>query len=216
MFRDAVKAVDHAFPVSLACNKNQFDVVKILLFNLYCSEPIKEADWHGLALVCLEENWVTDISSYKRLYLGWNQLTKLPSNMECLVNLVRLDLQRNHLTEIPACLLQLPVIRNLNLSFNVLQELPAVDCWSSSLSILDVQGNYLISFPENVNDAAIQYLNLSGNKLDRVPLSACELTDLHTLDISGNKDIRELPIQLGNLSKLVDLNLKGLQVMYDT
>lgn len=186
--------------------------MKILLFNLYCYEPVKEADWHGLALMCLEDNWITDITSYKRLHLGWNQLSILPSNMECLVNLVRLDLQRNHLTEIPSCLLELPVLRNLNLSFNVLQELPDVDCWSSALSILDVQGNYLISFPENINGANIQYLNLSKNKFDQVPQSVCELTGLHTLDISGNKDIRELPIQLGNLSKLVELNLKELQV----
>lgn len=205
--------MDHAFPVSLACTKQKFKAAKILLFNtVYCQPIKKDVDWHGLALSSLEEDYIADIASYRRLYLGWNELSCLPLNMDCLVNLVRLDLQRNRLKEIPPSLLTLPVLRNLNVSFNSIQKIPNVDHWSPSLNIFEIQGNSLTTFPDNIEGATLQFLNLRNNKLEKLPNGVCNITTLTSLDISHNKEIRELPIQLGNLSKLIDFNFKGLNV----
>ena len=170
--REVVGKIDHAFPVSLACSKRKHKAAKILLFNkIYCSPFKKEADWHGLALSSLKEDYVADISNYERLILGWNQLTKLPQNMDTLVNLVRLDLQNNQLQTVPACLFTLPALRNLNLSFNSIQELPTFERWSSSINYLELQVNFLSTFPENVEGAALQYLSLAQNQLDRLDIT---------------------------------------------
>lgn len=211
--REAVKKIDHAFPVSLACNKERFPAARCLLFNIYCCEPKLEADWHGLAIPLLKPEWIENLKTYKKLFFSWNSLTVLPNNMACLNNLLRLDLQHNSLQAIPGCLLQLPLLRNLNISHNMIQSLPVVDRWTSSLNILDIQGNFLYTFPECVDGATIQYLNLADNRLVKIPNGLCKLKSLTSLDIGGNKEIHDLPMQLGKLSKLVDLSLKGLQVI---
>lgn len=210
--REAVKKIDHAFPVSLACNKERFPAARCLLFNIYCCEPKLEADWHGLAIPLLKPEWIENLKTYKKLFFSWNSLTVLPNNMACLNNLLRLDLQHNSLQAIPGCLLQLPLLRNLNISHNMIQSLPVVDRWTSSLNILDIQGNFLYTFPECVDGATIQYLNLADNRLVKIPNGLCKLKSLTSLDIGGNKEIHDLPMQLGKLSKLVDLSLKGLQI----
>ena len=129
-------------------------------------------------------------------------------------NLIRLDLQHNRIQVIPACLFELPLLRNLNISFNLISELPLVDQWSSSLRLLDCQGNKLQGFPDEVNGALLEYLNISNNNLDRIPLGICKIRTLEELDVSENKDIRVIPVELGRLTKLTQLRLKGLQVCF--
>eukprot|EP00111_Clytia_hemisphaerica_P018945 TCONS_00056027-protein len=209
---EAANGIDHAFPVSMACSKKKFKAVNILLFmETYVSPLKKEADWHGLALSVLKEECIEKIITYKKLNLGWNHLTRLPSNMNRLANLVRLNLQKNRLQNIPGYVFTLPALRNLNLSGNLIQKLPIVE-WSPSLNILDLKDNLLITFPENIKGATIEYLNIANNKLETFPLGICSITTLRNLDISDNKDIRELPIELGYLSKLVDFTFKGLVI----
>ena len=77
---------------------------------------------------------------------------------------------------------------------------------------MDLKDNLLTSFPEDIKGATIEYLNIANNRLETFPLGICSITTLKNLDISENKDIRELPIELGYLSKLVDFNFKGLIV----
>jgi Leucine-rich repeat (LRR) protein len=132
--------------------------------------------------------------------------------MNFLVNLVRLDLQKNCLHEIPPSLLTLPILRNLNVSFNFIKKIPTIENWSKYLNIFDIQRNLLTSFPDNVDAAALEYLNLKNNKLEKLPNGVCNIKTLTSLDISGNTEIRELPIQMGNLSRLTDFNIDGLVV----
>lgn len=184
-----------------------------MLFNdTYRNQNKKEIDWHGLALSSLKEDLIEDILDYKKLLLGYNQLTRLPPNMENLTNLVRLELQHNDLNTVPPFLFKLPMLTNLNLSFNKIQKLPLVEYWSKILVIVDLKGNLLTSFPKNIKSASVQLLNIAQNKFETFPIGVCSLTSLTTLDISMNREIRELPLQLGNLSKLVDFTFTGLTV----
>lgn len=132
--------------------------------------------------------------------------------MDCLVNLVRLDLQRNCLQELPPYLLALPILRNLNVSFNLIQNIPDVEHWPPFLNIFDIQSNQLKTFPDKVEASSLNSLNLANNKLEKLPYGICNITTLTSLDISGNKDIRELPNQLGNLSKLEDFKFEKVTV----
>lgn len=211
--RNAIPQIDCAFPICLACNKKKHKVVKYLLFNeTYRSELKKEVDWHGLALSVIKEDLIEDIVDYKKIFLGHNQVSRLPPNMERFENLVRLELQNNALHSAPAFLFKLPLLSNLNLSFNKIQTIPSVEHWSKSLTLVELKGNLLTSFPKNIKSASVQFLNIAKNKFETFPMAVCSLTTLTTLDISENKDIRELPIQLGNLSKLVDFTFDGLTV----
>ena len=211
--RNAIPQIDCAFPICLACNKKKHKAVKYLLFNeTYRSELKKEVDWHGLALSVIKEDWMEDIVAYKKLFLGYNQVSRLPANMERFENLVRLELQHNALNSAPAFLFKLPLLSNLNLSFNKIQSIPLVEYWSKSLTLVDLKGNLLTSFPKNIKAASVQFLNIAENKFETFPMAVCSLTSLTALDISMNKDIRELPTKLGNLSKLVDFTFNGLTV----
>lgn len=191
-------------------------MAKTLLFNLYCDVTKLEADWNSLAITEVKEEWLAEIANYERILLGWNILTRLPSNICCLNNLLRLDLQHNNLINVPTCLFQLPLLRNLNISHNYIEELPELTQWRPSLNVFNVASNFLTGFPCNVDGCAVEYLNLSNNKLGKVPLGVCNMRSLLSLDISENKDIREFPIELGKLTKLINFSFKGMQVRYTT
>lgn len=208
-----MRTIDHAFPITLACSTSNPKAAKILLFNMYCDFSKFEADWNSLAITSMQEDWIVDISKFERLLLGWNVITQLPTNICVMNNLLRLDLQHNNMSVVPGCLFELPFLRNLNLSYNNLKELPVINRWSSSLNVLNVAGNSLHTFPSNMTGATIEYLNMSSNKLTKIPSGVCHLTTLVSLDISENKEIRDFPIELGRLTKLISLNFKGLQVI---
>ena len=211
-FRRAVKDMDRAFPISMACNMKQFEAAKVMLFSLHCSKSRLDADWHGLAITDVRDEWIKDIINFHKLFLGWNVLQQLPETISALTNLVELDLQHNNLKTIPACLLELPQLQSLNISFNWLQDFPPVHQWSSSIHNLQLQGNVLQTFPDNVDGACIKTLNISKNKLFEVPSSVFKIATLTSLDISENRDIDELPIEFGTLPNLLYLNATNTQV----
>ena len=128
---------------------------------------------------------------------------------------MKLDLQYNELKQIPRCLPELPSLAELNLSNNHLTDIPDVPEWSSVLSVLDLSNNKLTTLPLNVVASSLRNLNLARNNLRNVPLCVCGFTTLHTLDLSDNPDILTLPSEMGRLSNLNRLNLKGLKDLND-
>lgn len=214
-FRSAVKNIDHAFPVAVACRDKQYGAVKCLLFNLYLNPLTRNVDWHGLALTAIQDVWIDEISNFQRLDFSYNYLRSLPTNMGILKSLRKLNLSNNKLDNVSSSIFEdLPLINTINLQNNKIKTLPEITKWTSSLTTLNLQNNYLKTFPENLDGAAIENLNLSNNKFLQFPESVCNLKMLGLLDVSCNKDITELPLKLGKLKKLNILNLAGLQVTY--
>ena len=76
--------------------------------------------------------------------------------------------------------------------------------------MLDLSHNLLSSLPPIVNVPALRALNVGSNRFRRVPPSICSLVTLYTLDLSANPDILTLPVEMGKLLTLTQLNLKGL------
>ena len=128
---------------------------------------------------------------------------------------VKLDLQHNELSTIPRCILELPSLQELNLSHNKLGDLPDVPEWSSCLTVLDLSYNQLSSMPLNAVAPAIRVLIISHNQFRTVPICICSFTTLHTFDLSDNPDILTLPAEMGRLTNLTRLNLRGLKDLND-
>ena len=128
---------------------------------------------------------------------------------------MKLDLQQNELSTTPRCILELPSLQELNLSHNKLEDLPDVPEWSSCLTVLDLSYNKLSSMPLNTVAPAIRALNISCNQFRSVPICICSFTTLHSFDLSDNPKILTLPAEMGRLTNLTRLNLKGLKDLND-
>ena len=128
---------------------------------------------------------------------------------------MKLDLQHNDLPQIPRCLLELPSLNELNLSHNKLSDIPDVPEWSSCLTVMDLSYNNLQSMPLTAVAPSIRALNISHNQFRTVPLCICSFTSLHTLDLSDNPDILSLPAEMGRLTSLTRLYLRGLKDLND-
>ena len=137
-------------------------------------------------------------------------------NVGLYLQVVKISLQNNNLLSVPPCLLELPNLEELNLSSNKLQELPRLSEWSPSLTSLDLSYNQLSYInPKDISAPAMRSLNLAKNKFRNVPICICSFTTLQILDLSENPDIMILPPEMGQLSSLFDLNLKGLNDIND-
>ena len=112
---------------------------------------------------------------------------------------------------IPKCLLELPGLAELNLSSNKLTEIPDVQEWSPGLTVLDLSYNELSYLPNDVIAPSICTLLINNNKFRTVPLCICSFFSLQYLDISENPDILSLPVEMGRLSNLNKLVMKGIK-----
>ena len=171
--------------------------------------------WFDLYLTQLEISWLRKINWVKYLRLSFNNFTFLPPDMgSYLIQCTNLDLQRNKLHEIPQCLLELPSINHLNLSHNDLVDIPEVSEWSASLSYLNLSYNYPSNLPASAVAPTLKDLDISKNHFRSIPHCVCLFTGLTALNISHNPKIHNLPLELGWLRNLLNLNLSGLNLSF--
>jgi hypothetical protein len=80
------------------------------------------------------------------------------------------------------------------------------------MEIVDSTGKVLIDLPKNIN----RFKNLNGIIFDgfvkSIPESLCELTNLKFITLRSNKALKTIPNGIGNMPKLLVLNLKGSNV----
>ena len=124
-------------------------------------------------------------------------------------------MQHNELTSIPRCILELPSLQELNLSANRLTEIPDIHEWSPGLTVLDLSHNELSNLPLDIVVPSIRTLNISHNRFRTVPLCVCSFVSLQILDVSENPDILSLPVEMGRLTNLNKLYLRGLKDLSD-
>ena len=98
---------------------------------------------------------------------------------------------------------------------NNLTEIPDIQEWSPGLTVLDLSHNKLSNLPLDVVVPSIRTLNISHNRFRTAPLCVCSFISLQILDISENTHISSLPVEMGRLTNLNKLYLRGLWRLID-
>ncbi|XP_066490091.1 leucine-rich repeat serine/threonine-protein kinase 2 isoform X1 [Tiliqua scincoides] len=181
-----------------------------------CLKELKVLNISKNAVAFLIENCLMECLKLEMLNAGMNLLDSIPDLPS---NITTLKLSQNNFTSIPEAILRLPHLRSIDLSNNEIINLPGPARWKSSnlrellfshnqISILDLNENAL-------SWSRLEKLHLSHNKLKEIPPQIGFLDNLTSLDVSYNPNLRSFPDEMGNLSKIWDLPLEGLNLNLD-
>ncbi len=111
------------------------------------------------------------------LFIDYNQLTVLPSQIEALTNLRDLRLQHNKFRHFPEVIGKLTGFTHLFLCDNQLTEVPNTIANLTNLEGLWLQNNRFAKFPKNiVGITSLRELFLDNNQISNVPYSIREMT----------------------------------------
>jgi|GEM_PF-2040757 len=189
---------DSILPPSIG-NMKQLQYLKIKTVKLNMLPP------EIVGMVSLEE---LNISSG-----GWNTSFVVTKEIGELKKLKKLDLSSCKIKELPNEIGELVSLEELNLGGNKLSMLPASIGQLLNLKKLYVGSNRLVSIPnELMNLDSLVVLYLSDNRLDILNPGICQLLNLKYLSLDGNFEIKSLPTNIGQLSKLEYLNIEETQV----
>ncbi|XP_062246581.1 leucine-rich repeat serine/threonine-protein kinase 1 isoform X1 [Platichthys flesus] len=178
----------------------------------------------------------------KQCKASFNEIESLPNTISIFwrTKLQEVDFSDNILKELPSYIFELETVVSLRLCGNRIVTLPAPSKWKcSQLRTLDLSRNQLgkneegpkssrlsflttwnrrdpdpvcsIEFPMILRDS-LEVLYLNDNQLECVPQSVCGLHSLSELYLSNNPGIRELPVELGRLSNLWQLDTEDLNI----
>ncbi|CAB4278150.1 unnamed protein product [Prunus armeniaca] len=205
--------------VDLHSNTNWLHVVNMLpsLLELHLSDcglvshplSLQRINFTSLSVLDLSSNdfntssfpsWVFNLTSLKRLDLGWNSFSAhFPNEFGNLKSLEYLDLFQSRLKEsgVPRVLGNLCKLKTLSLGGNNFSGGGIEEFWGS-----------LSNCPNNT--LVLESLDLFTCWLEgQLPASLGMLKSLQYLDLSGNQMNGSIPQSLGQLSELIDLYLFG-------
>lgn len=160
------------------------------------------------SLTCLSKD-LARLVNLTNLVLQNNRLEVVPEAVGSLEKLKFLDVSSNHLTSLPASLGSLTSLTTLNVTGNQLTSLPSLQ-GCINLLVLDVSHNQLSEFPDicSSNLTHLTEVKLSNNRVDQIPVAVIDLPALKLLDAAHN-NIKTVPGEFSDCSKLKELNLKG-------
>ncbi|GIY48250.1 leucine-rich repeat-containing protein 40 [Caerostris extrusa] len=177
---------------------------KELSISIDSNEDDKWWDYVDLTKLVLASNTLRsippNISNYKRLHD--NCLSDLPSSVEELTCLTKLNISRNQFQILPECSI---FLEELDLSDNNLKKLPPCIGFLSRVTSLNLSNNEVRVLPVEIGDLmALKHLDLSKNKLNSLPSLMEMLHHLEQLYIQHN-NIKELPT-LTNCKSLKEIH----------
>ncbi|KAL1271919.1 hypothetical protein QQF64_030935, partial [Cirrhinus molitorella] len=206
---------------------------------LHCLKTLSSLNISKNKLSSFPDPWACPLKICKA---SNNQIEVLPDTISIFwkTHLREVDISENVLKELPSYIFELEAIVSLKLCGNQICTLPAPNKWKCScLRTLDLSRNQLgktgeptrtrklaffttwhrrdpepvcpIQFPVILRDS-LEVLFLNDNQLECVPPSVCALKNLSELYLSNNPGIQELPIELGQLSNLWQLDIEDLNI----
>ncbi|CAJ0570985.1 unnamed protein product, partial [Mesorhabditis spiculigera] len=120
--------------------------------------------------------------------------------------LTTLNLQANKLSVFPSCLACVcPRLLTLNLSFNLLHQLAPIQNWEEDACAHKRHDSLQWCKTLNV-------LDVSDNRLTSLPSHIGHIATLAVLNLNGNIPLETLPAEVGLLSRLWSLSLKGCKL----
>ncbi|XP_028999543.1 leucine-rich repeat serine/threonine-protein kinase 1 isoform X2 [Betta splendens] len=190
-------------------------------------------------LSAFPEAWACPLKQCKA---SFNVVESLPDTISIFwrSQLQEVDFCENRLKHLPSYIFELEALISLKVCGNLIETLPPPSKWKcSQLRTLDLSKNQLgraeeghktsrlaflttwskrepdpvcpVEFPVILRDS-LEVLLLNDNQLECVPRSVCGLHSLTELYLSNNPGIRELPVELGRLSNLWQLDIEDLNI----
>jgi Leucine-rich repeat (LRR) protein len=147
-----------------------------------------------------------------------NQITSIPSTLQCFANLTRLNLSCNNISVIPKAILGLDKLQQLYLSENQIDYIPeAMPICLTELIVLNLDSNRIKVLPESIGQwKKLREFRLGseygGNLIEIIPDSVSDMQALVELDLSFN-DLQTTGTFQG-LQKLKYLNLSHNCIKY--
>ncbi len=193
--------------------KYLFYFILLLPIQLFCKgnpDSLQTIDLQHKNLKVFPQNF--EYAKIQTLHVGYNPLTKIPSELITAKNLKQLSINYNTQFDLEA---SIPVIKQLNievLSINNsnLMYLPLEIGEMKTLKHLSLSNNFIREIPEYVFiHADLTSLNISGNLISKLPKEINSQNNLTSLDISKNACINSSSTYQ-NLFPLT--NLKQLEV----
>ena len=188
-------------------------------WNNFIEEVDKEYAIIGISAFPVHLDMVMKMCKYirdkspKTKLLG-NQLNTLPSSLDSLISLEKLNLGLNDLKNIPNWIRNLRSLKKLGLGGN--KGLSRFEEWIYLLPQiieLNLYDNDIKELPESIGLLnSLEVLIMPNNNLTILPESFKKLSSLKKLDLSWN-DITILPEWINSLSSLEELNLRGNKLL---
>ncbi len=137
---------------------------------------------------------------------------ELPSSLDSLKNLVKLNMYNNKLTVLHDDVRELSYLVELDLSSNKLTEVHDGIAGLKFLHHLNLNKNEIKTLPAKFGDLEnLTELYLRNNYIKEFPTSVARLKKLEKLDLALN-ELTDLPVEIANLVNLKELILVGNEI----
>ena len=151
---------------------------------------------------------IGQLTNLRVLGLFTNALTCVPKEIGRLTNLTVLSLSDTKLSSLPEEIWKLTRLTTLHLGYNKLPSLPTDIGLLTQLTTLSLTENNYTLLPTQIGHLTkLTELALDRNRLAALPTEICRLTQLTKLFLNTNQ-LRALPNSLGNLVRLIKLTVE--------
>ena len=203
-------------PIEIARMHQNSTAFYDLLLHSRVNEATGKVDWHDHNLSDVDQSLFHEFPWVKHLILSSTKISKISDTFHTdLMLCTRLELQGNNIKHVPSGIFELPFIKEIDISHNNLIEI-FDDCrWSDSLESVNLSHNMLTYLSVSVVAPYLKSLDISHNCFDYIPGCIKNFKLLRTLNVSYNVSITKIPITLGFLKHLANLELEGLTNVVD-
>jgi len=99
------------------------------------------------------------------LFIGWNQLEQIPSEVAELHHLTKFYAQVNNLASLPDFWESFPYLQEISILHNKIEELPKSMCQLRDLSFIDISYNQFKTIPDCISDWSLTEIELASNPI---------------------------------------------------